>query len=83
MTLLDSDSVPTTVRINSRQQKHEAALRRLDAGIPFRRHKACGYIIESLKMPLPKPGRHVPSLDMPCGLLGISGTKTRSPESLP
>ncbi len=32
------------------------------------------------KTPLPKPGRHVPSLDMPCGLLGISGTKTRSPK---
>ncbi len=38
-----------------------------------RRREACGYIIESLKSPLPKPGRHEPSLDMPCGLLGISG----------
>ncbi len=33
--------------------------------------------IESLKTPLPKPGTHVPSLDMPCGLLGISGIPPR------
>ncbi len=30
---------------------------------------------------LPKPGRHGPSLDMPCGLLGIRGRPTAPAES--
>ncbi len=70
-------------------EEHEVALRRLDAGTPFTdaliAGKACGYIIESLKTPLAKTGKHVPSLDMPCGLLGISGIPPRpkSGESLP
>ncbi len=78
-----SGSVPTIRANKFAATKHEVDLRRLDAGAPFRRHKACGYIIESLTTPL--QDRHEPSLDMPCGLLGISGMppSPESGESLP
>ncbi len=36
-------------------------------------YKAVDASVAESKTPLPKSGRHVPSLDMPYGLLGISG----------